>query len=104
MVRGSRHLVLLAMVRISYRDDDGVAILQIETMAVGAILHQLLGGFGRVARSLARLFRDNQLDMLHTNNTGCKESPVAARWAGSGESSAPFMSIRLTIFTGSGAG
>jgi glycosyltransferase involved in cell wall biosynthesis len=39
-------------------------------------------GFGREARRLARLIRQHPVDVFHTQNTGCEESPVAARLAG----------------------
>jgi len=45
-------------------------------------LVRLWGGFGRESNRLARLFRRRPVDLLHTNNTGCEESPVAARLAG----------------------
>jgi glycosyltransferase involved in cell wall biosynthesis len=41
-----------------------------------------LGGFGLRCLRLARKFRQLPLSLLHTNNTGCEESPVAARLAG----------------------
>ena len=40
------------------------------------------GGFGRECVRLSRIFRRRPVDLLHTNNTGCEESPVAARMAG----------------------
>ncbi|MFL5342206.1 MAG: glycosyltransferase family 4 protein [Gemmataceae bacterium] len=43
---------------------------------------RLWAGFGRNTGALARLFRRSRLDLLHTQNTGCEESPVAARLAG----------------------
>jgi len=39
-------------------------------------------GFAQEARRLARLFRAHPVDLLHTQCTGCEESPVAARLAG----------------------
>lgn len=39
-------------------------------------------GFGREARRLAKLIRRHPVDVFHTQNTGCEESPVAARLAG----------------------
>ncbi len=39
-------------------------------------------GFGREARRLARVIRRHPVDVFHTQNTGCEESPVAARLAG----------------------
>ena len=39
-------------------------------------------GFGRESRSLARVLRRHPVDVFHTQNTGCEESPVAARLAG----------------------
>lgn len=39
-------------------------------------------GFGREARTLARLLRRHPIDIFHTQNTGCEESPVAAKLAG----------------------
>ncbi|HJZ90153.1 MAG TPA: glycosyltransferase family 4 protein [Gemmataceae bacterium] len=39
-------------------------------------------GFARTTVRLARLIRPWNLDLFHTNNTGCEESPVAARLAG----------------------
>ena len=39
-------------------------------------------GFGREAWKLSRLLRDHRVDLLHTQNTGREESPVAARLAG----------------------
>jgi glycosyltransferase involved in cell wall biosynthesis len=39
-------------------------------------------GFARTTARLARLIRPWNLDLFHTNNTGCEESPVAAKLAG----------------------
>lgn len=39
-------------------------------------------GFGREARRFARVIRRHPVDVFHTQNTGCEESPVAARLAG----------------------
>jgi glycosyltransferase involved in cell wall biosynthesis len=39
-------------------------------------------GFGRHSRRLARALRPAKIELLHTQNTGCEEMPVAARWAG----------------------
>jgi glycosyltransferase involved in cell wall biosynthesis len=39
-------------------------------------------GFGRQSRRLAQALRPVKCDLLHTQNTGCEEMPVAARWAG----------------------
>jgi glycosyltransferase involved in cell wall biosynthesis len=39
-------------------------------------------GFARDARRLARVFAAHRGHLLHTQNTGCEESPVAARLAG----------------------
>ena len=39
-------------------------------------------GFAQEARRLARVFRAHPVDLLHTQCTGCEESPVAARLAG----------------------
>jgi glycosyltransferase involved in cell wall biosynthesis len=36
----------------------------------------------RETRRLAGVFRANRCDLLHTQNTGCEESPIAARLAG----------------------
>lgn len=41
-----------------------------------------IAGFYASARRLAEVFRHARLDLLHTQNTGCEESPVAARLAG----------------------
>lgn len=43
---------------------------------------RLWAGFWRTARRLARHIRGERLDLFHTQNTGCEESPVAARLAG----------------------
>jgi glycosyltransferase involved in cell wall biosynthesis len=43
---------------------------------------RLWGGFGKQARKLARLIRQHPVDLFHTQNTGCEESPVAAKLAG----------------------
>lgn len=43
---------------------------------------RLWSGFGATARRLAKLVRESRLDLFHTQNTGCEESPVAARLAG----------------------
>jgi len=40
------------------------------------------GGVARETYNLAHLFRRHSVDLLHTNNTGCEESPLAARLAG----------------------
>jgi len=45
---------------------------------------KLWAGFGRKAVQLARCFRRCHVELLHTNNTGCEESAVAARLAGVG--------------------
>jgi glycosyltransferase involved in cell wall biosynthesis len=42
----------------------------------------LWAGFGKQVRRLARTFRRHRVDLLHTQNTGCEESPVAAKVAG----------------------
>jgi glycosyltransferase involved in cell wall biosynthesis len=42
---------------------------------------RLWAGFGKEAARLARRFRMQPLDLLHTNNTGCEEAAVAARLA-----------------------
>jgi glycosyltransferase involved in cell wall biosynthesis len=42
---------------------------------------KLWSGFLRDAHRLARIFRQHPVDLLHTNNTGCEESPFAARLA-----------------------
>lgn len=39
-------------------------------------------GFGAQTRRLARLLRRHPVDIFHTQNTGCEESPVAAKLAG----------------------
>lgn len=39
-------------------------------------------GFGQEARRFARVLRRHPVDVFHTQNTGCEESPVAARLAG----------------------
>jgi glycosyltransferase involved in cell wall biosynthesis len=39
-------------------------------------------GFGRQAQRLALLLRRQPVDILHTHNTGCEESALAARLAG----------------------
>jgi glycosyltransferase involved in cell wall biosynthesis len=43
---------------------------------------RLWAGFARDARRLAKIFRRNPVDLLHTHNVGFEESPVAARLAG----------------------
>lgn len=43
---------------------------------------RLWAGFGRNGRRLAAQFRARLVDLLHTNNTGCEESAIAARLAG----------------------
>lgn len=43
---------------------------------------RLWSGFNRQAARLADAFRRDPVDLLHTNNTGCEESAVAARRAG----------------------
>lgn len=43
---------------------------------------RLWAGFLGESLRLARLFRQHPVDILHTQNTGCEESPVAARFAG----------------------
>jgi glycosyltransferase involved in cell wall biosynthesis len=43
---------------------------------------KLWGGFGRETLRLAASFRRRPVDLMHTNNTGCEESAVAARLAG----------------------
>lgn len=40
------------------------------------------GGFLRESRRLARIFRQENVHLLHTQNTGCEESAVAAKLAG----------------------
>ena len=39
-------------------------------------------GFHRESSRLASRLRSTSVDILHTQNTGCEEMPVAARWAG----------------------
>lgn len=43
---------------------------------------KLWAGFGKETRRLARLIRQHPVDLFHTQNTGCEESPVAAKLAG----------------------
>lgn len=43
---------------------------------------RLWAGFTRTTRELASQLRQNPVDLFHTQNTGCEESPVAARLAG----------------------
>jgi glycosyltransferase involved in cell wall biosynthesis len=43
---------------------------------------RLWAGFAKEAGRLARLLRPHPVDLFHTQNTGCEESPVAARLAG----------------------
>lgn len=43
---------------------------------------RLWAGFGKETRRLARLIRRHPIDIFHTQNTGCEESPVAAKLAG----------------------
>lgn len=39
-------------------------------------------GFMRESRRLARIFRQHNIQLMHTQNTGCEESAVAAKLAG----------------------
>ena len=43
---------------------------------------KIWAGFFKDARRLARLFREHPVEILHTQSTGCEESPVAAKMAG----------------------
>jgi glycosyltransferase involved in cell wall biosynthesis len=43
---------------------------------------KLCAGFAREVRRLAKMFRQYPIDILHTQNTGCEESAVAATLAG----------------------
>ncbi len=43
---------------------------------------RIWAGFGKETRRLARLVRQHPVDIFHTQNTGCEESPVAAKLAG----------------------
>jgi glycosyltransferase involved in cell wall biosynthesis len=43
---------------------------------------RLWAGIGRQSRRLIRLLRHHAVDLFHTQNTGCEESPVAAKLAG----------------------
>jgi glycosyltransferase involved in cell wall biosynthesis len=43
---------------------------------------KLWAGFGRQTRLLSRLLRQHSIDLFHTQNTGCEESPIAAKLAG----------------------
>jgi glycosyltransferase involved in cell wall biosynthesis len=43
---------------------------------------RLWAGFKGQAFAVAKRFREDSFDLLHTQNTGCEESPVAARLAG----------------------
>ena len=43
---------------------------------------QVVLGYARLAWRLAQLLRRHPVDLLHTQNTGCEESPIAARLAG----------------------
>ncbi|QJW98056.1 glycosyltransferase [Frigoriglobus tundricola] len=63
-----------AHARAPYR---GPALARLAPPAV-----RLWAGFGTQVRRLARLFRRTPVDLLHTQNTGCEESPVAAKLAG----------------------
>ena len=55
----------------------GPALVRLAPPAV-----RLWAGVGKQARRLARLFRRNPADLIHTQNTGCEESPIAAKLAG----------------------
>jgi glycosyltransferase involved in cell wall biosynthesis len=43
---------------------------------------RMWAGFGKQTRRLARLIHQHPVDIFHTQNTGCEESPVAAKLAG----------------------
>jgi glycosyltransferase involved in cell wall biosynthesis len=45
---------------------------------------RLWAGFGKSAWILSRTFAAHSVDLLHTQDTGCEDSPVAARLAGIG--------------------
>jgi glycosyltransferase involved in cell wall biosynthesis len=43
---------------------------------------RIWAGFGNEVRRFARIIRRNPIEIFHTQNTGCEESPVAAKLAG----------------------
>jgi glycosyltransferase involved in cell wall biosynthesis len=43
---------------------------------------KLLAGFTKETLRLSKLFQQQSIDIFHTQNTGCEESPVAAKLAG----------------------
>ena len=43
---------------------------------------RLWAGFAKECVRLAKIFRNHPVDILHTQNTGCEESPIAAKLAG----------------------
>jgi glycosyltransferase involved in cell wall biosynthesis len=69
-------------------EENGISLPPAQRTLPTARLRQLApfprlwAGFVRDAARLARRFRTRLPDLLHTNNTGCDESPVAARLAG----------------------
>lgn len=63
------------------RADDGRAFRHRVRQVVPHPL-RVWAGFGRVSRELALLLRKHPVDLFHTQNTGCEESPLAAKLAG----------------------
>ena len=55
---------------------------QSEIRPVMRLPFRLWAGFAKECVRLAKIFRQNPVDILHTQNTGCEESPVAAKLAG----------------------
>ncbi|HUR53328.1 MAG TPA: glycosyltransferase, partial [Gemmataceae bacterium] len=43
---------------------------------------RIWAGFGKTVRRVARLLHQHPVELFHTQNTGCEESPVAAKVAG----------------------
>lgn len=43
---------------------------------------RMVVGFAREIKALSTVFRKSPVDLLHTNNTGCEESAIAARGSG----------------------
>jgi glycosyltransferase involved in cell wall biosynthesis len=74
----SRELeVVVAAVPGGQRVSEGARLSRLAPRPV-----RLWAGFGKQSRRLAKLIRQHPVDLFHTHNTGCEESPVAAKLAG----------------------
>src|SRR5262249_14704625 len=65
--------------------ESGISPTRAHRLRMGRLIprtFRLWAGFVHEARSLAAVLRTHNLDLFHTQNTGCEESPLAGRLAG----------------------